>query len=156
MSPVRRVFLGIGSNLGDRETLLRRAVEGLPNVVAVSDVYETEPVGGPADQPAYLNLVVELATDLSARQLLERAQELEAAAGRDRATTAERFGPRTLDVDVLLVGSETADEPDLIVPHPRMYERRFVLAPLADLAPQLVPAGWQENAEGSVRRIGRL
>lgn len=155
MSPSRRVFLGLGSNLGDREALLRRAVEGLPDVVAVSPVYETEPVGGPIDQPPFLNLVVELATELSARRILDVARQLEAAAGRDRTEEAQRFGPRRLDVDILLVGSETVDEPDLVVPHPRMYERRFVLAPLSDLAPELVPPSWVENAQGSVRRVGR-
>ncbi len=133
--------------------MLRGAVDSLPDVVTVSPVYETEAVGGPADQPAYLNLVVELATELTARELLDVAQGLERDAGRVRA---ERFGPRTLDVDILLVGAQTVDEPDLVVPHPRMYERRFVLAPLADLAPELVPPGWEKNAKGSARRVGRL
>jgi 2-amino-4-hydroxy-6-hydroxymethyldihydropteridine diphosphokinase len=151
--PAERAFLGLGSNLGDREGFLRRAVERLPDVVAVSPVYETDPVGGPADQSPYLNLVVELATELSARQLLALAQRLEVAAGRERG---ERWGPRTLDVDVLLVGAQRIHEPDLVVPHPRMYERRFVLAPLCDLAPELVPARWEDNAKGSVRRVGRL
>lgn len=151
-----RAFLGLGSNLGDREGLLRQAVASVPDVVAVSPVYETEPVGGPVDQPPFLNLVVELSTCLSARQLLEIAQRLEAGAGRDRSEAAERFGPRTLDVDVLLVGSENIDEPHLVVPHPRMYERRFVLRPLADLAPELVPAGWEERSQGSVRKVGDL
>jgi dihydroneopterin aldolase / 2-amino-4-hydroxy-6-hydroxymethyldihydropteridine diphosphokinase len=149
----RRAFLGLGSNLGDRIGTLRIAVAGLPDVVAVSPVYETEPVGGPDDQPSYLNLVTELSTDLSARQLLEIGQQLEAAAGRVRA---ERYGPRILDVDVLLVGDEVLDEEDLTVPHPRMHERRFVLAPLSDLAPELVPVGWEASAIGDVRLIGRL
>jgi 2-amino-4-hydroxy-6-hydroxymethyldihydropteridine diphosphokinase len=145
--------VALGSNLGDRIGTLRIAVAGLPDVVAVSPVYETEPVGGPDDQPSYLNLVVELDTDLSPRQLLGIGQQLEAAAGRVRA---ERFGPRILDVDILLVGDLTVDEPDLTVPHPRMYERRFVLAPLADLAPHRVPPGWEGDAIGDVRRVGRL
>lgn len=122
-------------------------------MVAVSPVYETDPVGGPADQPPYLNLVVELSTVLGPRQLLELALRLEAAAGRVRA---ERFGPRTLDVDVLLVGDIEVDEPDLEVPHPRMWERRFVLAPLRDLAPELVPASLLARATGDVRAAGRL
>ena len=126
-----RAYLGLGSNLGDRRAQLRTAVAALPGVVAVSPVYETEPVGGPPGQEPYLNLVVVLETDRSPRQLLELAQDLEAAAGRVRK---ERFGPRTLDVDILLVGNLCVDEPDLVVPHPRMWERRFVLAPLADLA----------------------
>ncbi|MGI9032152.1 MAG: 2-amino-4-hydroxy-6-hydroxymethyldihydropteridine diphosphokinase [Acidimicrobiales bacterium] len=149
----RRVFLGLGSNLGDREANLRRAVAELPDVVAVSRVYETEPVGGPVGQPDYLNVVVELHTDLSPRDLLSLAQDLEQAAGRVRA---ERFGPRTLDVDVLLVGDLAVDEPDLVVPHPRLHERRFVLRPLADIAPDMVPEGWERQAHGTVRRVGSL
>ena len=150
----RRAFLGLGANLGDREAAIRRAVEGLPDVVAVSAVYETEPVGGPPGQPPFLNAVVELATDRSPRQLLDVAHRLEEEAGRVRA---ERHGPRTLDVDVLWVDGETVEEPDLVVPHPRMFERRFVLAPLAELAPDLVPDGWERGAGGGrVQRIGRL
>lgn len=151
--PARRAFLGLGSNLGDRAAHLRAAVAALPDVVAVSPVYETAPVGGPGDQPAYLNAVVELSTSLGPRELLERGQRLEAAAERVRE---ERWGPRTLDVDVLLVGDLRVDEPDLQVPHPRMGERAFVLAPLADLAPELVPAGWPGPAPGEVRRLGPL
>lgn len=144
-----RTFLGIGSNLGDREAHLRRAVADLPDVVAVSPVYETEPVGGPA-QDAYLNAVVELESERSPRELLALAHELEGRAGRVRG---ERFGPRTLDVDILVVGRLALDEPDLVVPHPRMWQRRFVLAPLADLAPDLLPAGALESSGGEVRRV---
>ena len=136
-----RAYLGLGSNLGDRGEHLRTAVAALPDVVAVSPVYETEPVGGPPGQPPYLNVVVALDTTLSPRQLLDVSRRLEAAAGRVRT---EKDGPRTLDVDVLLVGELTVNEPDLVVPHPRMWRRRFVLAPLADLA------------DGEVRRIGLL
>lgn len=131
-----RAFLGLGSNLGDRRAHLRAAVAGLPDVVAVSPVYETAPVGGPPDQPPYLNAVVELATELSPRELLAHARRLEDEAGRVRA---ERWGPRPLDVDVLLVGDAEVDDPDLRVPHPRWRERAFVLVPLHDLAPDLVP-----------------
>ncbi|HYX45119.1 MAG TPA: 2-amino-4-hydroxy-6-hydroxymethyldihydropteridine diphosphokinase [Acidimicrobiales bacterium] len=153
--PCRRAFLGLGSNLGDRWAHLREAVAALPpaEVVAVSPVYETDPVGGPAGQPPYLNLVVELATERSPHELLQTARRLEQAAGRVRA---ERHGPRTLDVDVLLVGDLVVAEPDLVVPHPRMHERRFVLAPLADLAPELVPGEWEESAAGQVRPVGTL
>lgn len=129
-----RVFLGLGSNLGDRWAHLRQAVESLADVVAVSSVYETDPVGGPAGQGPYLNLVVELDTALTARQLLGVGQRLQAAAER---VQGERWGPRTLDVDVLWIDGVRVHEPDLEVPHPRMFERRFVLAPLAELAPQL-------------------
>ena len=130
-----RAFLGLGSNLGDRRAYLRDAVAKLPDVVAVSPVYETDPVGGPPGQGAYLNCVVELWTSRTPRELLVLAQAAETAAQRLRV---ERWGPRTLDVDVLLVGDEQVEEPDLVVPHPRMWERGFVLVPLGDLAPELV------------------
>lgn len=140
-SPPRLAYLALGSNLGDRAGHLRaallflRAVEGLA-VTGVSRVYETEPVGGPV-QDDYLNAVVAVETAAGARQLLEIAQALEAEAGREPDPSRRvRWGARPLDVDVLLVGDETVDEPDLIVPHPRMSERAFVLAPLADLAPE--------------------
>jgi 2-amino-4-hydroxy-6-hydroxymethyldihydropteridine diphosphokinase len=149
----RRAYVGIGSNLGDRLVHLQSAVQGLAiaagvSVVAVSPVYETAPVGGPP-QPHYLNAVVALETTLSPRALLEVAQGLERDAYRVRA---ERWGARTLDVDLLLVGDERVDEPDLEVPHPRLRERGFVLAPLRDLDPDAAgptPAGgWP-----GVRRI---
>jgi 2-amino-4-hydroxy-6-hydroxymethyldihydropteridine diphosphokinase len=152
----RRAFIGLGSNLGDRRALLRAAVEGLEaggDVVAVSALYETEPVGGPAGQDRYLNLVVELRTADTPRALLERCQALEAAAQRERV---ERWGPRTLDADVLWVDGAQVDEADLTVPHPRMWERRFVLAPLADLAPDLVTSAQVEASGGEVARMGRL
>ena len=136
-----RAYLGLGSNLGDRRAHLRAAVAALPDVVAVSPVYETEPLGGPPGQQPYLNLVVELDTDLSPRDLLAVGNRLEETAGRVRE---EVGGPRTLDVDVLVVGDLVVNEPDLVVPHPRIWRRRFVLAPLADLA------------EGEVRRLGPL
>lgn len=145
-----RAFLALGSNLGNRMEHLRKAVEGLPDVVAVSAMYETDPVGGPAGQPPYLNAVVELDTELDARRLLEVGQALEAAAGRERA---ERWGPRPLDVDVLLVGDAGVDEPDLQVPHPRMWQRTFVLVPLHDLAPDLVG---DRPDDPSVRPAGHL
>jgi 2-amino-4-hydroxy-6-hydroxymethyldihydropteridine diphosphokinase len=132
----RRAFLALGSNLGDRERYLRQAIERIPDVVAVSPIYETGPVGGSSRNGPYLNAVVELDTELAPRALLEVCRRLETAARRVRT---ERWGPRTLDVDVLLVGDLTVDEPDLQVPHPRMWERSFVLIPLADLAPDLVP-----------------
>jgi 2-amino-4-hydroxy-6-hydroxymethyldihydropteridine diphosphokinase len=133
---LRRAYLGIGSNLGDRLARLQSAVSGLATtpgvaVVAVSPVYETDPVGGP-EQPDYLNAVVAVDTARSARDLLALAHRLEYEAGRVRA---ERWGSRTLDVDVLLVGDERVAEPDLEIPHPRMTERAFVLVPLADLDP---------------------
>jgi 2-amino-4-hydroxy-6-hydroxymethyldihydropteridine diphosphokinase len=154
--PARRAFIGLGSNLGDRRAHLRAAIEGLEaagDVVAVSPLYETAPVGGPAGQDDFLNVVVELRTADSPRALLERGQALEAAAQRERT---ERWGPRTLDADVLWVEGEEVDEADLTVPHPRLWERRFVLAPLADLAPDLVTSAQVEAAGGEVVRMGSL
>ncbi len=151
-----RAFVGLGSNLGDRRAHLHAAVDGLRaggDVVAVSPLYETEPVGGPAGQGPYLNVVVELFTEDTPRELLERCRALEAAAGRVRA---ERWGPRTLDADVLLVEGAAVDEPDLTVPHPRLWGRRFVVQPLADLAPDLVSPSRLEAAGGRVERVGRL
>ena len=147
---VRRAYLGIGTNLGDRQAHLQAAVDGLAategiRVVAVSPVYETSPVGGP-EQPDYLNAVVAVDTGFTPHELLGVAQRLEAEAQRVRAV---RWGPRTLDVDVLLVGDERVDTPDLVVPHPRMTERAFVLVPLADLDPERA-AGL--DPDGSVRR----
>ncbi|MCU1380061.1 MAG: 2-amino-4-hydroxy-6-hydroxymethyldihydropteridine diphosphokinase [Acidimicrobiales bacterium] len=143
-----RAFLALGSNLGERAALLRQAVASMPDLVAVSPVYETDPIGGP-EQGAYLNAVVELDTERSPRELLALCQALEAEADRVRI---ERWGPRTLDVDVLLVGDLSVDEPDLEVPHPRMWDRRFVLTPLADLAPDLVPPERLAAASGEVHR----
>jgi 2-amino-4-hydroxy-6-hydroxymethyldihydropteridine diphosphokinase len=143
---VTRAYLALGSNLGDRLTYLQGAVNALDasggvGVVAVSRVYETEPVGGPA-QGAYYNAVVAIETSLDVHSLLRLVQRLEADAARVRE---EHWGPRTLDVDILLFGDATIDEPDLTVPHPRMWERGFVLAPLRDVAPGLVDAdaSWQ-------------
>ena len=147
-----REFLGLGSNLGDRWQYLRDAVDSLAGVAAVSPVYETEPVGGPAQAP-FLNVVVELDTDLTPRQLLGVCHRLESAAGRVRG---DRWGPRTLDVDILMVGDQTVDDPDLQVPHPRMWSRRFVLQPLADIAPDVLPPDWDHNLDGRVRAAGTL
>lgn len=145
----RRAFLGLGSNMGDRVAYLREAVAALPDVVAVSGAFETEPVGGVEQEP-FLNVVVELRTQRSARQLLELCQEREAEAERVRTI---RWGPRTLDVDVLWVDGVTVAEPDLEVPHPRMGERAFVLIPLAQLAPELLPAGYDVAAAAEVEGV---
>ncbi len=143
----RDVFLSLGSNLGDRECHLRSAVAALPDVEAVSAIYETSPVGGPGGQGPYLNMVVKLRTALPPQRLLALCRELEEAAGRVRA---ERNGPRTLDVDILLIGSEAIDTADLVVPHPRMLQRRFVLVPLQELAPALVSGEAVRQAAGQV------
>ena len=146
--PIReqRAHLALGSNLGDRLAFLQGAVTALAGtpgvtVTAVSRVYETAPVGGPEQGP-YLNAVVALATALSPRELLAVAARIERHAQRQRGA---RWGARTLDVDVLLVGDEQVDTEELTVPHPRMWQRGFVLAPLADVAPDLVAVpegGW--------------
>lgn len=149
-----RAYLALGSNLGDRLASLQAAVDGLAGapgvcVEAVSRVYETAPVGGPPQDP-YLNAVVAIETDLDPHALLALAQQLEQEAHRVRG---ERFGPRTLDVDVLLHGDVALDDPDLVLPHPRMWQRGFVLAPLRDVAPHLVDAGasWKGVREAAVQ-----
>ena len=136
-----RAFLALGSNLGDRLEALVGAVRGLAGiggveVVATSRVYETVPVG-PA-QPDYLNAVISVQTDRSPRSLLEAALSVERDLGRIRA---ERWGPRTIDVDLLTCGRLIVDEPGLAVPHPRMHERAFVIVPLLELEPDPVLPG---------------
>ena len=153
-APPRRVFLGLGSNLGDRVRYLREAIATLAELgpTRVSPVYETEPVGGP-DQGAYLNLVVEVRTGAGPHDLLGVCHRLEGAADRVRDV---RWGPRTLDVDVLWIDGVTVDEPDLTVPHPRMWSRRFVVAPLRDLAPDVADEQALDDADGKVERLGAL
>ena len=134
-----RAYIGLGANLGDRERTLRRAVELLDaepgiRVVAVSSLRETDPVGY-LDQPRFLNGACAVETKLSPRALLERLLSVERTLGRDRSRP--RFGPRTVDLDLLLYGDETIDEPGLAVPHPRLAERAFALEPLADLDGEL-------------------
>jgi len=155
VNDARRAYLGLGSNLGDRVHYLRDAVATLREVgpARVSPVYESDPVGGPDDQGPFLNLAVELVTERSPRDLLGVCHRLEAAAGRVRDV---RWGPRTLDVDVLWVEGTTVDEPDLVVPHPRLWERRFVVAPLHDLAPDLFDEAALAAAEGFVEQVGEL
>ena len=148
----RRAFVALGSNLGDRMAHLRGAVGGFDDVDAVSDVYETKPVGGPEQGP-YLNMVVRLLTRASPRELLRQCRESELAAGRVRVV---RWGPRTLDADMLWIDGEQVDEPDLEVPHPRMYERDFVLVPLADVGADLLPDGYDPAACDGVLRLGPL
>lgn len=149
----RRVFLSLGSNIGDRRAHLAAAIAGLqPMVTAVSSLYGTAPVGGP-EQGQFLNLVVELRSALSPRELLGVCRRLETAAERVRE---ERWGPRTLDVDIVWMEGVTVDEPDLQVPHPRMWERRFVLAPLQQLAPDLVDDEAVAAAHGVVEVVAPL
>ncbi|HEU5207151.1 MAG TPA: 2-amino-4-hydroxy-6-hydroxymethyldihydropteridine diphosphokinase [Gaiellaceae bacterium] len=133
-----RAYVGLGANVGPREVTLLRAVDLLAaadgvEVVAVSQLRETEPVGV-VDQPPFLNGAVALETTLTARELLGVLLEAERTLGRVRV---ERWGPRTVDLDLLVFGQERIDEPGLRVPHPRLGERRFALEPLADLDPEL-------------------
>jgi 2-amino-4-hydroxy-6-hydroxymethyldihydropteridine diphosphokinase len=137
---VTRAYVGLGANLGDREEMLQRAVELLAaepgiEVVAVSSFRETEPVGY-VDQPAFLNGACAVETELSPRDLLDRLLAIERVLGRERGK-GPRWGPRTIDLDLLLYGQETVEEPGLTVPHPRLSERSFALEPLVELDPGL-------------------
>jgi len=137
-----KAFVGIGSNLGEREAYVRRALELLAaeegiEVVAVSELRETEPVG-PVEQGPFVNGAALLATELSPQDLLGRLLAIEQRLGRVRN---ESFGPRTIDLDLLVYGDQVIDEPGLTVPHLRLHERRFALEPLADLASDLVVPG---------------
>jgi 2-amino-4-hydroxy-6-hydroxymethyldihydropteridine diphosphokinase len=138
MHPIRRCVLAIGSNLGERLNNLQGAVNTLADtpevwVTAVSPVYETAPVGAPEGSRDFLNAIVLADTTLSARTLLERALAVEDAYGRER--TDDAGAPRTLDVDLIVVGDRRADDEDLVLPHPRAHERAFVLAPWNDVEP---------------------
>jgi 2-amino-4-hydroxy-6-hydroxymethyldihydropteridine diphosphokinase len=128
-----RAYVGLGANLGDREATIRAALDALPGLVAVSALRETDPVGV-VDQPSFLNGAAALETELAPRALLETLLAVERGLGRERG---ERWGPRTIDLDLLLYGDEAIDEPGLAVPHPRLHERRFALEPLLDLDPEL-------------------
>jgi 2-amino-4-hydroxy-6-hydroxymethyldihydropteridine diphosphokinase len=131
-------YIGLGSNLGDREGTLRGALARLAELgeVRVSSFRETDPVGV-TDQPKFVNAVAELSTQLAPRDLLDALLAIERELGRDRSRE-QRWGPRTLDLDLLLYGAEMIDEPGLTVPHPRLADRRFVLEPLHELVPGLV------------------
>jgi len=131
-------YVGLGSNLGDREELIRRAAQ-LLGAKRVSAIVETEPWGY-VEQPKFLNAVAELETQLPARALLDQLLDVERALGRERI--GPRWGPRTIDLDLLVFGDETIDEPGLTVPHPQIASRLFVLKPLAGLAPSLEIPGF--------------
>ena len=138
MHPIRRCVLAIGSNLGDRMGSLQGAVNSLADtpevwLTAVSPVYETEAVDAPEGSKKFLNAVILIDTTLSARTLLERALAVEDAFGRER--TGVRGEPRTLDVDLVVVGDRRANDEDLVLPHPKAHERAFVLAPWRDVEP---------------------
>lgn len=161
---MKRVYLSLGANLGDREAALREALSQLGaagiRILRVSSLYETEPRDVP-DQPWFLNAVAEAETELFPKQLLARTQAVEQAMGRKKTRPK---GPRSIDVDILLYGNAVVDTETLVIPHPRMHERRFVLEPLAELAPELrhpvmrmtvreMLAGVQDQV---VRRLGEF
>jgi 2-amino-4-hydroxy-6-hydroxymethyldihydropteridine diphosphokinase len=134
-----KAFIGLGSNLGERETQIRLALDDLArlpgtHLIKASSLYDSEPVGE-VDQPNFLNAVAEIDTELTARQLLWNLLLIERRLGRVRT---QKWGPRTIDLDLLLYGSLVVDEPDLQVPHPELIRRSFVLVPLVELDPQLV------------------
>jgi 2-amino-4-hydroxy-6-hydroxymethyldihydropteridine diphosphokinase len=147
--------IGLGSNLGDRAAHLAAAIAALRRtpgieVVAVSSVYETDPVGPPPQGP-YLNAAVRVQTGLTPRALLERLHGIELSEGRRRLR--ERYAARTLDLDLLLYGGERIEEPGLVVPHPRLHERAFVLEPLCEVAAELVHPTLGETVEDLARRV---
>jgi 2-amino-4-hydroxy-6-hydroxymethyldihydropteridine diphosphokinase len=149
---VQRAYIGVGANLGDREVTMRAALAALDatpgiRVVAVSSFRETDPVGY-VDQPRFLNAAAALDTELDARGLLDALLSVERGLGRTRE--GPRYGPRTIDLDLLLFGDAELDEPGLTVPHPRLHERAFVLEPLAELDPGLVVPG--RGPLGNLRR----
>lgn len=131
MSSVIKTYLGLGSNLGDRRRWLKFGLDNIDGVQKVSSVYETEPIGGP-EQDNFYNIVVEVDTQLEPEALLNSVLAVEQLAGRKRLV---KNGPRTLDIDILLYGDQKIDEPNLIVPHPRMSERNFVIVPLLEIYP---------------------
>ena len=151
---LHHAYVALGSNLGDREGFLRLGVRGLGNVTRMSQVYETDPVGGPDDQGPYLNMVVEVETSLDPFALLRRCQRIEAEAMRQRTV---HWGPRTLDVDIIQYDDLTLQSESLTIPHPHHTERRFVLQPLADIAPERCPEGWEQRlGAGGISARGPL
>lgn len=157
MHPIRRAVIGIGSNLGERRNNLQGAVDTLSEtpqvwVTDVSPVYETDPVDSPEGAEKFLNAVVLLDTTLPARTLLERAQAIESAYGRERG--AQPNAARTLDVDLIVLGDRRASDDDLVLPHPRAAERAFVLVPWLDLDPDAEIPDYGPVAE-LVEKTGR-
>jgi 2-amino-4-hydroxy-6-hydroxymethyldihydropteridine diphosphokinase len=154
-------YIGIGSNVGDREAFCRRSVASLDasvgtHVVATSSLYETSPIGPP--QRSFMNMVAKVSTELSARELFTACKEIERTLGRGPSDV--KWGPRVIDLDVLLYDDEKIVEDDLEVPHPRLTERKFVLVPLLEIDPELTDpwgaplASFVEEAEGEVAVVG--
>lgn len=153
MGSVTKAYLSLGSNIGDREANLRTAIAALPgagvHITRVSSFYETEPVDF-LDQPWFLNCVIEIETNLDALSLLRALQKIETKMGSKKEFAK---GPRLIDMDILLYGDETIATPELRVPHPRMHSRRFVLVPLADIAPDLKHPAWKGTAAELLKRV---
>ena len=147
-------YLGLGSNLGDREENIRQALRlveaGGVRVARVSSLYETRPVG-PVDQPDFINAAAEVETTLSPEDLLSAARAVEQAMGRERTI---RWGPRVIDIDILLYDEMSVNEPGLTIPHPEMTRRWFVLAPLAEIAPDLILPGGKTAREAADELAG--
>lgn len=150
-----RAFIGLGSNLGDREATIRAALEAIADMpetdlIRVSSLYDTEPVGE-VDQPNFLNAAALVDTELEARQLLWNLLLIEKRLGRVRT---QPWGPRTIDLDLLLYGDDIIEDPDLRVPHPEIIRRSFVLVPLVELEPRLVHPGTGETMASHLNRLG--
>ncbi len=150
-----KAFVGLGSNLGEREAMIRLALDDLARLpastlVRASSLYDTEPVGD-VDQPNFLNAVAQLDTEFTARQLLWNLMLIEKRLGRVRT---QRYGPRTIDLDLLLYGHQVIEEDDLRVPHPELTRRSFVLVPLVELDPMLVHPVTGETLVGHLSRLG--
>ncbi len=150
-----RAIVALGTNLGDRVAYLKLAVDELgTSLIGQSQVFETAPVGGPDNQGAYLNMVVAVETSLDPFAMLRRCQRIESLALRQRVV---HWGPRTLDVDLLFYDGVTIDSPELTIPHPRYAERRFVLTPLSEVAPELCPQEWDTTlAPDAITPLGPL
>lgn len=150
-----RAYIGLGSNLGEREDNIRAALEAIADLpdtdlVRVSSLYDTEPVGE-VEQPNFLNAAVVVDTELDARTLLWNLMLIEKRLGRVRT---QRWGPRTIDLDLLLYGDELIEDDDLRVPHPEIIRRSFVLVPLVELEPRLVHPGTGETLVAHLNRLG--
>ena len=137
-----RAIVALGSNLGDRAEYLRYGIEHIGSVVAQSQVFETDPVGGPENQGPYLNMVAVIATNLDPYALLRHLNKVEADADRVRVI---RWGPRTLDLDIVFYDDMHIESDELTIPHPRFAERRFVLEPLSEVAPEHCPTDWRNR-----------
>ena len=140
--PQHRAIVALGSNLGDRVEYLRFGIDHIGTVIAQSQVFETDPVGGPDNQGPYLNMVAMIATDLDPYALLRNLNKVEADADRVRVV---RWGPRTLDLDIVFYDDVRIESEELTIPHPRFAERRFVLEPLAEIAPEHCPREWRNR-----------